>query len=393
MPASIRLSVTLALGLAAVLPGPASAQVVYTVTDLGTFGGTISSGTAINASGQVTGYAYLPGNTVWHAFRYTPGRGLTDLGTIGSDPNSVGTGINDSGQVVGRSIFGGGSGNRGFRTTANGLASDPGTDLGSLGGNTGASAINSAGQVTGSVILNSSTVAYHAYRTSPTGLVSDAGADLGFTGIGVAINDSGQVAGLNPGTGAHAFRTNAAGQPTDLGTLGGSTSRAYGMNTAGRTVGWSFFAGDTVGHAFRTTATGLVSDPGTDLGALPGFPGSGGLGINSSGVVVGFSGPDVYANDSINSHAFIYDTQMRDLNQMIPANSGWVLNAANAINDSGWITGFGTINGQPHAFVLTPVPEPSGLLLAGAALAGGWLFRRRRALERQPDESERPTSG
>ncbi len=42
----------------------------YTVTDLGTFGGASSHGYGINASGQVTGYAYTTGNAAYHAFLY-----------------------------------------------------------------------------------------------------------------------------------------------------------------------------------------------------------------------------------------------------------------------------------------------------------------------------------
>ena len=46
---------------------------------------------------------------------------------------------------------------------------------------------------------------------------------------------------------------------------------------------------------------------------------------------------------------------MRDLNNLIPSNSGWLLTSANSINVRGQITGEGTIGGQTHAFVLTPV--------------------------------------
>ena len=45
---------------------------------------------------------------------------------------------------------------------------------------------------------------------------------------------------------------------------------------------------------------------------------------------------------------------MKDLNNLIPPNSGWVLVLANSINNSGQITGYGTINGENHAFLLTP---------------------------------------
>jgi len=46
---------------------------------------------------------------------------------------------------------------------------------------------------------------------------------------------------------------------------------------------------------------------------------------------------------------------MRDLNSLIPANSGWTLINANSINNVGQITGYGSRNGHNHAFVLTPV--------------------------------------
>jgi probable HAF family extracellular repeat protein len=162
----------------------------------------------------------------------------------------------------------------------------------------------------------------------------------------------------------------------DLGTLGGTNSDGRAINAAGQVTGQSQTAGNSAYHAFRTTATGLISNPGTDLGTLPGFTNSIGVGINALGVVVGTSYP---ANgDNFSSRAFIDDTQMRDLNDLIPAGSGWLLLGASGINDLGQITGGGTINGQTHAFLLTPVPEPSALALAGCAAAGGWIVRRRR---------------
>jgi probable HAF family extracellular repeat protein len=45
---------------------------------------------------------------------------------------------------------------------------------------------------------------------------------------------------------------------------------------------------------------------------------------------------------------------MLDLNNLIPANSGRLLQGAYAINDQGQIVGFGTLNGQAEAFLLTP---------------------------------------
>jgi len=43
-----------------------------------------------------------------------------------------------------------------------------------------------------------------------------------------------------------------------------------------------------------------------------------------------------------------------DLNSMIGAKTGWVLEQGNGINDAGEIVGYGTIGGNTHAFLLTP---------------------------------------
>ncbi len=54
----------------------------YTITDLGNFGGTSSSGTGINNNGQVVGYGYTAGNAAYQAFLYSNGV-MTNLGTLG----------------------------------------------------------------------------------------------------------------------------------------------------------------------------------------------------------------------------------------------------------------------------------------------------------------------
>jgi probable HAF family extracellular repeat protein/T5SS/PEP-CTERM-associated repeat protein len=86
-----------------------------------------------------------------------------------------------------------------------------------------------------------------------------------------------------------------------------------------------------------------------DLGSLGG-DWSHALDINDTGQVVG------NARNSISQNrAFLWENgQMKDLNNLIPAGSGWALVSAEAINQSGQIVGFGVINGQTHAFLLTP---------------------------------------
>jgi probable HAF family extracellular repeat protein len=74
-----------------------------TMADIGTLGGTASSGQGINASGQVTGASSTADDAVSHAFLYCNGA-MTDLNNL--IPNGLGIelfeapAINDPGQIV-----------------------------------------------------------------------------------------------------------------------------------------------------------------------------------------------------------------------------------------------------------------------------------------------------
>ena len=73
--------------------------------------------------------------------------------------------------------------------------------------------------------------------------------------------------------------------------------------------------------------------------------------FNDAGIVVGQS---TYGQNG-DYHAFVYaGKKMKDLNSLIPSNSGWELDAANGINNAGKIVGYGTHNGAYRAFLLTP---------------------------------------
>jgi probable HAF family extracellular repeat protein len=57
---------------------------------------------------------------------------------------------------------------------------------------------------------------------------------------------------------------------------------------------------------------------------------------------------------------------MTDLNTLIPAGSPWYLLQALSINDAGEIAGYGTINGETHAFLAKPVRSESDGVSAAA---------------------------
>ena len=321
----LTLVLTVSAGLAVGTPPPvhpihADTPPTYTVTDLGTFpGGSYSYANGINAGGQVIGYSEVPGGDE-HAFRTTATGGIdaaSDLGTLPGGSYSYANGINASGQVVGFGDFDN-SYTHAFRTTATG-GIDAASDLGTLPGGSYSSAkgINASGQLVGDFSQSSNYT--HAFRTMATGRI-DAASDLGIL-------------------------------------PGGSYSYATGINASGQVVGVGDFgtSGSGYTHAFRTTATGGI-DAASDLGTLPGDSSSAANGVNASGQVVGVSYSGTSGGDQ---HAFLYDDSamphMRDLNSLIPSGSGVTLTDAGGINDLGQIAATGTINGQTHAFRLTPV--------------------------------------
>jgi probable HAF family extracellular repeat protein len=126
--------------------------------------------------------------------------------------------------------------------------------------------------------------------------------------------------------------------------LGGLNSFGMGINALGQVVGNSFVAGNGAFRAFLSTDSRMTS-----LGTLGGANSSAN-GINALGQVAGES--DVAAGVE---HAFLWqESGITDLNNLIPAGSGWELNRALSISDGGEIAGSGARNGETHGFLLTP---------------------------------------
>lgn len=177
------------------------------------------------------------------------------------------------------------------------------------------------------------------------------------------ISNTGQIVGEFFGSFGNAtFWKN--GVATELGGLPGFlSSAANGVNDLGQIVGSSL--GSPTGqccdfhvHAVSWTKSGVIRD----LGTLSGDTESSATKINLLGLIIGASGNsfvgEVLSDEPIEvvGRPFVWSERkgMQNLNSLIPSNSGWVLNSARDINVWGQIVGEGTLNGQPHGFLLTP---------------------------------------
>lgn len=328
---------------------------VYSITDLGALSrGKNSTGAAINGLGQVVGRSEVvtSAGTRQHAFLWTRSAGMRDLGTFpgGIDQPvfaSWADSINSLGHIGGGSWIDLERDDAFVWTKSGGMQG-----LGAVGVGSSATGINDRGQV--AVTAGPSPAPPRALLWSKKGGLLELGTlPGGVASYANGINNLGQVVGSSnfggvPPSVYHAVLWTKSGGPDDLGTLGGANSSAAGISDLGRVVGTSYLPTYSQ-HAFLWTRKGGMRD----LGTLPGGTDSGAAAISIFGNVVGWSNS---ASSSNLSHAFLWTprTGIWDLNDLIPANSGWLLFSASGINAWGQIVGTGTIKGQAHAFLLTP---------------------------------------
>ena len=394
MKATFHLAAT--LGLAIALPSlHCAAAPLYQVLDLsaGAYdyaGGTVATG--LNDRGQVIGL--LEAGTLLPQGFVTQPNATIHLPTdyVEQNPNinffSRPTGINSIGQITGQG-------------SAGPWRWDPGPVPGSQVGvflarnlpsqlqDGSGTAINEQGQVAGYLGEGPD------FRTSPNSKIDLTTDKIGTTSAD-GLNSLGQVVGIEyksyvngiPQSVAYRTAPNSPYNPAtdDLGTLGGSSGAAHAINTSGQTVGDSL-TGNSFTHAFLSTPNGVPVHL-TDLGTLGGSSSSA-TSINEHCDVVGNS--LVSSQNGNIQHGFLYSAGiMLDLNDLLGgAAGGMIIVSAAGINNRGQIAATGQfgveVNGElvpggtEYALLLTPIPEPSSIILATVGFIGmAWGWRRRK---------------
>ena len=318
----------------------------------------------INNHGVVCGKSFTTDNDDI-AMLWSSSRGTTQLPSLSPGSETSAWGINDAGLISGFSKTAAGD-KHGVQWDSDLAIIDIGTLINQK---TGVSAKES-----------------ESYGISSTGSI---------TGLAGIPNDSGNA------TPFHAIVFDGS-TLTDLGTLNTTSpehqygySIAYNMNSAGKTIGiahdnaWNFrpiihdsatgiselaidqnFSGGewyatTIndsgmigGHVIRSNGTTSPyfwqhrdSTP-QQIPMLQAYPNGEIYSMNDRGQMVGIMWGE---GDESTEHAFIFDTAfgVRDLNDFLPPNSGWVLSYARDINQNGQIVGSGKYNGAERGFLLS----------------------------------------
>jgi uncharacterized membrane protein len=334
----------------------------FTLTDLGTFGGSFSNALGINNSGHVVGY-YSTGSTT-NCFYYSPG--IKGSSTWGSTVTGIcqAYAINSFDVIAGTmtapnhtlSAF------TGIRNTK--LRTVTPTYLSSRYGlETDGYWIDDKGVVTGTAYSASD---HYAALWNSEYVGSYGQLTIDITSAGTQGDRAGLSWSFNQDLNNESF-----GDPmSEVGTssdnvflwcqnllpqpFGGSKVNAQAsVNNSIQPVGYSI-ASDGTFHAVRwlnATYTYMVFDLGD------GSP-SWATGISTDGWIVGQFG-------SSGSLPFLQEPTLYgcssafDLNKLLDSSgTGWTLQQVNGINDSHQIVGAGTINGAFHAFLLTPNGAP-----------------------------------
>ncbi len=361
----------------------------YAITDLGTLGGTCIYPANINNSGQIVGSACTTDDAFIHAFLFGNGT-MIDVGTLGGSYSEAKF-INDSGQVCGQSTITDDLNDIAFMYS-NGVM----RGISYADSPVHANNLNNSGQIVGYLYTSDDGYSQHAFLYNGENvIVLNLPASTDSEAIG--INESGQIIGNANSTTSPCGRAflYSSGNVTYIEPFGEpgyphtcAYTRVIDINNSGQVIGLSTINNSYETHGFLYS-NGVMTDLGAfeprkinnaaqiigqcdhqhaclyrdgtliDLGELCGGYSEASY-INNSGQIIGSSGNcedtgGAGGEDMLAPHPFLSDgASMIDLNDLIPSDSGWELINASSINDLGQIVGTGTINGQEHAFLMSP---------------------------------------
>ncbi len=318
----------------------------FLVIDLGT--GSESKAWAINNEGQVVGdIKTSSGESRAFIFTDENSNDQVDYGEIQNidtpeSSESAGRDINDQGQVVG--FLPPLSSQRAFMWDQ-----DQGMEIfRSLGAS--AQGINNDGDAVG--FFKVPPFNFHSIRWE-NGQANPLKTPVGNSSWATSINDSGSIVGYTDvfGGASRGFLLNGdnINDAVDIGSLDAAIhTQAWDINNRSEVVGGSGSA------AFLWSSF----QPIQDLGSL-GAGSSKAFAINESTQVVGKSDNRAFLWEDLNNNKQSDPNEMVDLNDLIPADSGWNLQEARDINEAGEIVGWGTLNGETRAFLLVPQESKS----------------------------------
>jgi probable HAF family extracellular repeat protein len=327
----------LALAILVLFSGPAWSQ-EYTVTDLGTLGGSSSIPFAVNNAGQVVGEAYVAGDTHSDPFLYSKGT-MKDVWPGGTQFGGITVALNNSGHFVVNYITDAAGDTESYLWN--------GINWAALGTG-GAIGMNSSDTVVGNGPNGYWLYANNLLNTSPGYSIPG-----GHGAVAYGINDSGSIVGecsnadpIYGGVNGCVFGPNAS-YPLQAANEGGeytyaiaSDDETCGMDNIERSAGWSNDGTLTFNFGYYGKC----------------------LGLDDYGDAVGFFEPDL-------PEGYIYDpvNKMRDLNKLISQvhHKGplMIITSAQSISDAGFIAascGYQTwLNATtwtltPRACLLTP---------------------------------------
>jgi hypothetical protein len=254
---------------------------------------------------------------------------------------------------------------------------DPAADSGPYN-STQALGINNSGQIVGFYhpipAVGSAWAGFSLSGGSFTTVIYPAGSTYSYP---FGVNDHGQMVGIfYDGVQTNGYvESSGAFRTADVPVAWGNNTFMEALNDSGTAVGGYTPATATASQVFASSSFvySLATQTFTQVASPAGYAASILDGINNDGVAVGYA-----LNDLINGTdptGFIYDGgTWTPFNDPLGVEGTYLF----GINDEGDIVGtYLDAQGNEHAFVATPTPEPAALALFATGLVGLGFVRRR----------------